>query len=569
MAPSNLLQTNTASLAALFTNGRAYKIPLFQRQYSWGKEEWEDLWDDLRDLHTGHDRNHFMGAVVLQQETETSFLVIDGQQRFTTLTLLALAVIHTIENIASAGHDTEANQLRSEILRRLILGDKDPASLTHIGRLTLSRNDDGFFRDYILTFTRPPNLRRFPESNRRLLDSFTYFSQKIAATFGPQPSGEDLARFLNETVARRLQFIVITVEDDGNAYLLFETLNARGVSLSPADLIKNYLYSLAATSPADLERMDRAWLRLTGTTTQERFPEFLRFYLTCIVGRIRRERLFRTIREQVAGRPAAFQLLNALESSAELFAALREPDHEYWRANRDDRRRVRALQIFGVTQIFPVLFAAFEKFSRDDFSRVLKLAVILSFRYQIVGRLETSLLETLYADSARRSFSGELKSPAAVALSLARLYVPDDQFRGDMESLTLQTDGRDKRLVRYILFELEQDAANAPRDMDIDPATIEHILPENPGESWSDAFPAPQIEASIYRIGNLTLLESSLNRDAATQPFSAKRTLYAKSAYSLTNHIHFEDWTPETLSARQRQLAERALHIWRSDYDFS
>lgn len=560
------LQTRSANLAGLFTNGAAYRVPLFQRQYSWGKEEWEDLWEDLWELHGGPDRVHFMGAVVLQAESETTFVVIDGQQRFTTLTLLALAVIQAIESLAAAGVDADANLQRAAILRRLVLGDKDPASLTQIGRLTLSRLDDGFFRDYILTFTRPPSLRRFPDSNRRILDAFAYFADQIGKAFGPAASGEELARFLNETVARRLQFIVITVEDDGNAYLLFETLNARGVGLSPGDLIKNFLYSLVAASPADLERMDRMWARLTATTTLERFPEFLRFYLTCEAGRIRRERLFRTIRDRVRTGPAAFSLLRDLENSAELFAALWDSDHEYWRERREDRRNVRALQIFGVTQIYPVLFAAFARFSRADFSRVLKFVVVLSFRYQVVGRLETSLLESVYADAARRLFAREISSPAALAAALSRLWVPDGQFRADMENLSIHTFGREKRLARYVLFELEQDIARAPRDMDADPATIEHILPENPGDEWMDAFPAQRLDNYVYRIGNLTLLEASRNREAADLGFAAKRALYAESAYSLTNRIQVDEWTPDTVAARQLQLATRATHIWRSDF---
>jgi hypothetical protein len=493
--------------------------------------------------------------------------VIDGQQRFTTLTILALAIIKTIEELIERGEEPEANNERAQYFRRLVLGEKDPTSLTAVGRLTLSKGDDEFFHDYLLQFSRPPVLRRLPESNQRLLETYDYFKEEIGKEFAAALTGETLSRFLNETVARRLQFIVITVEDDSNAYLLFETLNARGVGLSPADLIKNYLYSLVATSEADLERMDRLWRRVTGTTSQERFPEFLRFHLTCIHGRVRRERLFRTIRDQVRDSRSAFKLLVDIEQTAELFAALRDSTHDLWRSNQEDRRRIRALTIFGVTQIFPVLFAAFERFSRQDFSRVLKLAETLSFRYQIIGRLETSILESVYAETARKVYSGEIKSPSVLFRALSRIYVTDDQFRADIDNFSVQTSGRGKKLARYILFELERDASHAQIDMDSDQATIEHIFPENPTEDWVQAFSPRQAEISTYRIGNLTLLEPGLNRDAANRPYRDKLTLYARSGYSLTRGIVVEEWSPEAIAARQSSLADRAVHIWRSDFD--
>ena len=555
------MQTNTASLGSLFSNGNSYTVPPFQRQYSWGEEEWEDLWDDLWNLRTAEASSHFMGALVLKTESSIRFVVVDGQQRLTTITILGLAVIHAIEAQPGAG-----NLARAAILRRLILGDEDPASLTRVGRLTLSRADDGFFRDFILPSIQPSNPLRFPESNRRLLQAAAFFQRKITAGFGPDPSTEELARFLNETVARRLQFLVITVEDDANAYRLFETLNARGVSLSPADLIRNYLYSLAADSPVSLAAIDRAWLRLTGVTGLEQFPEFLRQSLAAQHGRIRRDHLFRTVRKQAPDRAAAQSLLQSLESDAELYSALNDTSHEYWRGRPEDRRRVRALQLLRAPQFNPILFETFTRFRRDDFSRVLKLTVVLAFRAITVARQESSVIESTAADAARRVRAGEITAGAALSAALAPVYVRDQQFLHGLEGLSLQTPGRDSRLARYILFELERDAGHLERDMDSDSATIEHILPDAPSDSWYTAFPAAQAESYVCRLGNLTLLEPALNRDAAARPFPEKLPLYARSTYALTQSIGQLEWTPDTISARQHQLATRALHIWRSDF---
>jgi uncharacterized protein with ParB-like and HNH nuclease domain len=137
MGRTNLLETRSTQFGDLIGNGRLYRVPPFQRDYSWQEENWEDLWQDILNLHKNPDASHYMGALVLQTEkdSERVFTVIDGQQRLATLSIVTMAVIAQIQALGEAGRDVDANQERQDILKRTYLADKDPRSLTYASKL--------------------------------------------------------------------------------------------------------------------------------------------------------------------------------------------------------------------------------------------------------------------------------------------------------------------------------------------------------------------------------------------------------------------------------------------------
>ena len=109
MANRNLLTPSTITLSGLLTNGVAYKVPVFQRDYSWKMDNWLDLWEDMNNLFITR-KEHYLGALVLQRIGEKEFLIVDGQQRFTTLSLLALAILKRIQDLIDEGIDVEENR---------------------------------------------------------------------------------------------------------------------------------------------------------------------------------------------------------------------------------------------------------------------------------------------------------------------------------------------------------------------------------------------------------------------------------------------------------------------------
>ena len=380
--------------------------------------------------------------------------------------------------------------------------------------------------------------------------------------------GRAVASLLSETVARQLLFILITVGDELNAYTVFETLNARGLELTTTDLLKNYLFSRVRVA-TDLEALQRRWRALIATVGQERFPEFLRYHMLCEQPKIRSQRLFKLVRDRAKTVHEVFALLDALEGRAELFAAVSDPNHGYWAELPEAKPYIRELTLFRVRQMMPLLFAVWERFPREDFVRVLTLVSVISFRYTVVSRLNPNALELAYHRATKAVLSAEARTPAAVFERLKPIYVDDTKMQQDFALLVVDTGGQRNKLAKYMLARLEQDASSRACDPDTDPGTLEHILPENPLDSWREEF-APELwEPSVYRLGNLTLLESNANRWIGNAAYVDKLAAYERSVYGITRQIPGlapERWTPELLDARQRDLAARAVHLWRSDF---
>jgi hypothetical protein len=316
--------------------------------------------------------------------------------------------------------------------------------------------------------------------------------------------------------------------------------------------------------------LQRRWKSLIDVVRQERFPDFLRYHLLCEYPRIRKQRLFKQVRNQITSVQQVFALMEALERRAELFAALNDGEHEYWLDNREAKPYVRELLLFKVRQMTPLLFAAYEMLDPADFVRILKLVSVISFRYTVIGGLNTNELEPVYHRAANALLSREATRPAEVFELLRDIYVPDEKFRRDFEISEINTTGQRGKLAKYILCCLEIDLSDIQRDYEADTGSIEHILPENPSSDWLPCFAEERQKDFIYRIGNLTLLEASLNRQNGNKPFVEKLPLYARSAYEQTQSIatsELQEWTPASLNERQRHMARRAIHVWRADFD--
>ena len=569
MSRADILNTGTTSYLELIGNGKTYRVPPYQRDYAWTQQEWEDLWNDVVELRGQPDGRHYMGALVVQTHGDREFLVIDGQQRLATISLLALAIIHKLRRMADRGTDDERNRERATELRNRFIGEKDPASLVESSRLHLNETDDPFYQDYLVQLRDPLNPRGLPRSNALLWKCYRYFSKQVDELEGDgENEGEEIAKVLSETVARRLLFILITVDDELNAYTLFETLNARGLELTTTDLLKNYFFSRVRAG-TDIDSLKRRWQALIATATQERFPDFLRYHLLCEQPMIRRQRLFKLVRDRVRTPDETFGFMLALEARAELFAALTDVGHGYWIDLPAARPFVRELNLFRVRQMTPVFFAAWGRFSGDDFVRLLKLASVIAFRYSVVSGLNPNLLERVCHFAAKAVIDGRATRPGAVFAQLGSIYVDDDRFEADFARWTVNTRGQRGKLARYVLARLETDAGARTVDPETDPATVEHVLPENPAGEWAEAIPPDRWEAVVDRLGNLALLERTLNRNLGSAAYPAKRAAYGKSVYTLTRAIADlapEEWTSALLDERQRRLAARAVRLWRADF---
>ena len=565
---TNLLDTRTVNYLDLMGNWRVYRVPPYQRDYSWSKDQWEDLWQDIADLGTGGERRHYLGAIVVEAVSDREFRVIDGQQRLATLSLLALAVIQKLEHLAERGVESDNNRERARTLRSRFIGEKDPASLLESSKLTLNETDNGVFQDYLVQGRTPIGIARLPKSNALLVQATEFFRKRLDEEPSLSEDGRRLASILSETIARGLLFIQIAVENDLSAYTVFETLNARGLELSTTDLLKNYLFS-RMSGGSDLDHLQRRWKALIAVTTQERFPEFLRYHLLCSHRKIRTGRLFKTVREDVRTGTQVLDLMTRLESRAEIFAGIGDPTHFLWSERPEVKPSIGELRLFRVRQMTPLVFAAYERLDRQAFESVMRTLVVVSFRYSVVSGLNTNDLEPVYSDAAQAVLRGEAKSARDVFERLRPIYVQDDKMRQDFAGMTSETTGPRKKITRYMLLRLEAQRSGRTLDYETDPATIEHVLPENPLEAWNQSIPVDRWDAFIYRLGNLTPLEAAINRNLGNAEYHHKAAEYAKSGYDLTRTIPLaspEEWTIFQIERRQAEFAELAVRIWRCDY---
>ncbi len=565
MAKHNLLDTKTANLNDILSNGKKYRVPVYQRDYSWQEENWDDLWADIIAVKRD-DLTHYMGAIVLQDHKDKSYSIIDGQQRIATLSLVALAVIKRIRDLIAEGQESEENEERTKLLMNNYIGAKDAVSLHYSSKLFLNENNDSFYQTYLVQLRTPINVHRLSDSNKLLWQALDYFYRKITSQFGENVSGEELADFILNQVAERLLFIQIVVEDELNAYTVFETLNARGLELTTTDLLKNYLLALSSTSELDQKLAKDQWQRIIKITDLDSFPKFLRYYWNSRNELASNDSLFKALRRDIKDRKQSFELLNELEKSAGIFAALEDPEDELWAGNKELRNRIKELKLFNVTQCSPLLLVAFDKLSLLDFERVLRACVVISFRYNVVAGRNPKVQERVYNRVACKIHAGKIVNASQVEAEIKEIYLTDEEFVNTFSTKTSNTK-RSKKLVRYILYSLENQIAGTDRNYEDESGTIEHILPENPSQQWDTFFSLDEQETYIYRLGNYTLLESRKNSaECKNGSYSEKLPIYKTSQYKITNSIDFPEWTPAQVRSRQAKLAKVATSIWRIQY---
>lgn len=561
MPKYNLLDTDTVTLNDIFSNGRHYRVPEFQRDYSWKEEQWDDLWTDILAVKDRKDHIHYMGAIVLQDLEKKSFSVIDGQQRLATLSIIALCIIKRLEDLVNNGIEVEENKEREKRLREQYVGEKDAVSLRYSNKLKLNENNESFYRSFLVQLREPINTHRLAASNKLLQNAFDYYYSKLIELFGENPSGETLADFLQNQIAEKLAFIQIVVKDVLSAYTVFETLNSRGIELSISDLLKNYILSLTAKSEEDKRQAKEQWHRIIQITGLDKFPTFLRYFWHSRYEIVRKEQLFKALQKRVNTKVDTFSLLDNLEKYAAVYSALQNPNDELWLGNRIIRNRITELKLFGVRQPFPLLLEAYFKLP-NDFESILRFCSIIAFRYNKIGGLDPKRQEEVFHLAAKKIFKGEIKNANQVAQELKRVYLTDERFINSFTTKQVNTKSQ-KKLARYILYSLENQIAGTERNFEDESATIEHILPENPSKEWEEFFAIDDFENYIYRLGNLTLLESKKNNDCGDKPYAEKLPVYKNSQYEMTNKIDFPEWTATQIRSRQEKMAKIATSIWR------
>jgi Protein of unknown function DUF262 len=394
--PESLIHFNLEGIAHLLRD-RLLAVPIYQRSYSWGKDEVKDFWDDLSSTLPRASNEYFLGTIVLSKEGRAGReTIIDGQQRLATTAILLSAIRDEFRGGSDAA--------RAEILEASYLAKPDLASAEGVPQICLNNEDDTYFRQTILgidsSAARPVATRH---SHNLIADAYDYLRARAKETAdAAAESWRDRllawVNYLTDSVA----VMVVEVPTEADAFMIFETLNARGADLTIADLLKNYVFG---RSGARLDVVRDAWLRSLGaleiTAENSLFTTFLRHYWSSKYGATRERDLYRAIKETIQREAEVVAFAEELSKSAVDYAALLNSDHEVWSAlGTAGRGNVESVLRLNLEQNRPLLLAALQHMSRPELSRLLRAVVAWSVRGLIVGGIGGGTTERAYCEAA-------------------------------------------------------------------------------------------------------------------------------------------------------------------------
>lgn len=550
--------TSNKTYRQLMGNGLRYEIPKFQRDYTWEAEHWDDLWQDIKVLLSDQESEHYMGYLVLQTSNNKNFQIIDGQQRLTTLSILILSTLKCINDLVVSNIDSDNNIKRKESLLNSYIGYIDPVTLISNNKMKLNRNSDDYYKQYLVLLKDLP-VRKTNTSEKHMRECFLWYYEKIKKEFS---TGERLAGFI-DNIVDKLFFTVIEVTDQLNAFKVFETLNARGVQLSSSDLLKNYLFSVVdETNPhiSEIEELENIWAHIVGKLGEQKFEDYLRYYWNSENKTVGKKNLFKTIKGNIKTKEAVFLLVRNLKDTADLYIAIQNPEDEFWKDNPEFKSVLKELKRFQIRQTNSLFISGYKNLDRLRFNKLAKICSVISFRYNIIGGLNPNLQEDIYNNIALEI----IENKNFEIRNFQPIYVIDNNFENDFSTKEFKNTTRNHKIIKYIFSKIEEYKFKNEISEESDLFTIEHILPESADDTWGE-FDFDEINRSVYRIGNLTLLEKKLNNEADVLPYKEKKALYEKSNCLLTKAIAetFDSWTEDKIAARQRELAKYAKSIWR------
>lgn len=559
--------TNQLKLSDLISNGKKFVVPKFQRDYSWTEEQWGDLWSDLQEINFEHKNDsHYMGYLVLQEIADNEYIIVDGQQRLTTLTLLFIAACYVFEEMISNGQHVEENKINLEELKKYI-GQRNPITKALENKITLNRNNQHFFKTFLCQLSKSIPSTGIKSSEKLLRDAKDYFVKQLKSSY---KTGQEIIEFILQTVSFRLYFTTIIVNDEVNAYTIFETLNARGVQLSTPDLLKNYLLSLATKQHEHdliIDDLDETWEKITEQIGENSFSDFVRHEWNSRFKSATKTELFRRIKAQITTAEASFNYITQLYTQSFNYSALLDSSNEMWTSSEytpDEQCKIKSildlLIKFKIIQPVPLLLAAKIKYSKTDFIKLLRYVEVISMRYNVICNLAPNDQESLYKKLANQ-VSNENLSISALKNEFKVFYPSDEEF----SNAFIYKDFKQTYRARYLLLKLQNSLEAGIGELHESDLTIEHILPQKPTEEWLEQCKNPEL--LIYKLGNMALIPKNTNKDLARKLFTDKKAIILQPKLGINQTIaEYDVWDNLSINKRQVLLAKQAKTIWRIDF---
>ncbi len=538
-----------------------FVIPIYQRTYSWTESECRQLWDDI--LRTGRDEDiaaHFVGSIVYIEEglyqvsSQSVLLVIDGQQRLTTVMLILEALAKRVGN-GEPVDGFSAKKLRSYyLLNPLEEGERG-------FKLLLTQTDKQSLLALMQQKPQPA------EPSLRIMENFAFFEKRVQAV------GADFAP-LCKGLAKLMIVDIALSRDQDNPQLIFESMNSTGRALSQADLIRNFIL-MGLDTAQQTSLYEEHWRPMEVAFGQEHygkhFDRFMRHYLTLKTGEIPN---IKAVYEAFKGHAHSPEIAAAgvdalvadIHAYADYYCAMalgKEPDKDLAPAFQD-------LRELKVEVAFPFLLELYDDYAqgrlrKEDFVRAVRLVEAYVFRRAVCAIPTNSLNKTFATFGRVLQKDRYIESIQAhfLALPSYRRFPLDGEFKRELSARDLYN----FRSRSYWLRRLEN--YGRKERVPVDEYTIEHILPQNENLSatWREAL-GPEWqrlqETWLHTLGNLTL--TGYNAEYSDRKFGDKRDMqggFKESPLRLNEGLGALDtWNEGAIRRRARRLAEQATQVW-------
>lgn len=586
------MDVNKLTLDKVFDPTVRLEAPLFQRPYVWNqKKNWEPLWEAIQHIADKRVegvkvRPHFLGTVVLDQlktstGTVTARQIIDGQQRLTTLQM-ALAALRDL--CAATGHESFKKAFEKLTDNDTPLSD-DPDDVFKVWPTNADRSA---FRKVMRSGSKKAigQIAVGQEHDQLMPAAYLYFSEEASDWLG-RPEEEHYPkrlRALYETLKDHLNLVVIDLDKNDDAQEIFQTLNALGTPLLPADLVKNFLFHRAEGENLNTEKLynlhweqfdtERSFWRKEvgkGRFKRPRLDWFLQHYLTLVMGEEAvTTQLFSSFREYVitSGRSTS-EYLEEFESYSAIYKSFEEWPKEDWAGLFFYR-----LRELDTSTVFPILLEIFITHPLPEHETELRqvCADLESFLVRrAVCQLTPKNYNRFFVDVIKRLRLQQDFSAGAIRSVLLEQTVDtsrwpnDEEFRSAWMTTSFYAKHRRTRVILEAL-DAQMQTGKTEKIAIKEKLTIEHLMPQH----WEHYWPltgdrtADQRNSVLHRVGNLTLMTKKLNPAVSNGPWELKKKEIVKhSAIALNRQFHeVDEWNEDRISARTEELFDLAKRIW-------
>jgi len=538
-----------------------YRVPLFQRTYSWKEIQWELLWENILEIYALEPRrSHFIGAIVTMPMPDSpelcaKFMLIDGQQRFTTL-LILLSVIRD-----AAKKDAKTATLAEEIYENCLI-NKYVSSAEELEKLKPTQQDMIHFANVIAG--------QSSDKNTQIGQAIRYFEKKLADG-DSDLKGIDLRR-LKDCVTQYLSIVSITLDQGDSPHRIFESLNNAGLRLSASDLVRNHIFMQIKSEKDQISAYEKNWLpmqnRLEPPENNSYLSDFFWRYLMRDGDQPRQDDVYEHMKtwidKQQNDKKTIIEVLEELNRYSCHYANILMPDK--FEPSKSVKRGMNRLNQWEVEVAYPFLLEVHEHRLMGIIDETIIVEILGMIESYVVRRIvcgiPTNRLRRIFGLMARNVDKRKYVESSRAYLQ-SNEWPIDSIFKERFQSVRLYIPSRLAR-TRLILSSLE-DSFGHKEPVDTSQSTIEHIMPQTLNPEWEKHLGANCFlvhEKYLHTIGNLTF--TGYNSELGNMEFSKKKEIYNQSHYELNREIIKKDkWTEDEIIERAKDLATRALSIWK------